>query len=276
MAESNWNFRLDFQGEGGAYQNSIFRNHIIGGGVFAHANHEWGGLTLGYNRTRINFKAGIGDIGQDDWFARGKLHVKPEFLNGKMTIRMDFYRINNNDPGNYTDDVTIIAPQLSWINQDQTIYLDIGYARSIYRRDLDVDQLTPTIGFALNDGYDWIQIRSYLIKSSNSLRSQGKAETVAIEAKWTHYFGHDKPLGVLEYIRLGVLAGERVFGVDHDAIDVFNLSNTQKGTVSLITQWTLTEKQKLLFGGGVSRYKNGFVNDSYILPFLYTGYSISF
>ena len=276
FAESSWNYRLDIQGEGGGYRGSLFRDYIAGGGVFVHADHERGGVTLGFSRTRINFKAGIGDIDQEEWFASGRLHTKTPILKGKFTTRLDFYRINNNDPGNYTDDVIIIAPQLSWMNQNRSFYLDIGYARSIYRRDLDVDQLTPTIGFAFNDGYDWIQLRSYLIKSSNSLRSQGKKETVAIDAKWTHYFGQDKPWGSLEYIRLGILAGERVFAVDGDIMDVFNLSNTQKGTLSLTSKWALTEKQKILLGVGLSRYKNGFVDDEYTLPIIYAGYSISF
>jgi hypothetical protein len=276
FAENSWNYRLDIQGEGGSYRGSLFRDYIAGGSVFVHANHKRGGVTLGFTRTRINFKAGIGDIDQEEWFASGRLHRKTSMLKGKFTTRLDFYRINNNDPGNYTDDVIIIAPQLSWMNQNKSFYLDIGYARSIYRRDLDVDQLTPTIGFAFNGGHDWIQLRSYLIKSSNSLRSQGKAETIAVDAKWTHYFGQDKPLGSLEYIRVGILAGERVFAVDGDAIDVFNLSNTQKGTVTLTTKWALSEKQKLLLGVGLSRYKNGFVDDEYTLPIGYAGYSIKF
>lgn len=275
-AEDSWKFRLDLQGEGGGYRNSLFRNYYIAGGAYIHADHNRGGVSLGYNRTRIDFKFGIGDIYQEDYYASGRLYFKPPVLEGVFTTRFDFYRINNNDPGNYTDDVIILAPQISWMNQNQSFYLDVGYVRSIYRRDLDVDQLTPTIGFALNDGHDWIQLRTYLIKSSNSLRSQGKAETVAVDAKWTHFFGQDKPLGYLESIRVGLLVGERVFAVDGDAIDVFNLSNTQKGTISLITQWALTEKQKILLGMALSRYKNGFINDTYTLPVGYAGYSISF
>jgi len=276
FAESSWNYRLDIQGEGGAYRGSLFRDYIAGGGVFIHADHKKGGVSFGFNRIRINFKEGIGDIDQEEWFASGRLHFETSIVEGVFSTRMDFYRINNNDPGNYTDDVIILAPQLSWLNQSKTFYLDIGYARSIYRRDLDVDQLTPTIGFAFNDGYDWIQLRTYLIKSSNSLRSQGKKETVAIDAKWTHYFGQDKPFGSLEYIRLGILAGERVFAVDGDIMDVFNLSNTQKGTLSLTTKWAVTEKQKIFLGVGFSRYKNGFIDDEYTLPIGYVGYSISF
>jgi hypothetical protein len=275
-AEDSWKFQLDLQGEGGGYRNSLFRNYYISGGIYIHANHKNGGISLGYNRSRIDFKFGIGDIFQEDYYASGRLHFKPAVLEGELTTRFDFYRINNNDPGNYTDDIIILAPQISWINRSRTVYLDVGYARSIYRRDLDVDQFTPTIGFAFNDGYDWIQLRTYLIKSSNSLRSQGKAETVAVDAKWTHYFGQDKPLGFLEYIRVSLLVGERVFAVDGDAVDVFNLSNTQKGTISLMTKWALTEKQKILLGMGLSRYKNGFINDTYTLPIGYAGYSISF
>ncbi len=275
-AEGAWKYRLEIQGEGGAYRNSLFRNYIIGGGVYIHADHDRGGITLGYNRTRIDFKLGIGDIFQEEYYVSSRLYFKSPILNGIFSTRFDFYRVNNNDPGNYTDDVIILAPQLSWMNQSQSFYLDVGYARSIYRRNLDVDQLTPTIGFAFNDGFDWLQLRTYLIKSSNTIRSQGKAETVAVDAKWTHYFGHNMPLGFLEYIRVGLLIGERVFAVDGDAIDVFNLSNTQKGTVSLTTKWALTKQQKFFVGFGLSRYKNGFVDDEYTLPIGYAGYSISF
>jgi hypothetical protein len=276
FAKESWNYRLDLQGEGGAYDNSRFRDSIASGGIFVRADHARGGITLGYNRTHINFKLGIEDIDQDDWFISGRLHFKPTLLPGTLTTRIDYYRVNNNDPGNFSDDVNVIAPQVSWINQNQSFYLDLGYTRSIYQRDLNVNQLTPTVGFALNNRYDWIQLRGYFIHSSNSLRSQGKSKTIAIEAKWTHHFGEDKPLGLLEYIKLGVLAGERVFAVDGDSADVFNLSNTQKGSVSLTTQWTLTEHQKLLFGASLSRYKNGFIGDTYTLPLIYADYSISF
>lgn len=276
IAENSWDYQLDIQGEGGVYSGSRFRNTIASGGVFARADHERGGITLGYNRTRINFGVGIGDIDQEDWFISGRLHFNPELLEGKLSTRVDFYRIDNNDPFNFTDDVIVIAPQISWINHNQSLYLDLGYVRSIYRRDLDVDQITPTVGFAFNNGFDWIRLRSYFIHSSNSLRSQGKSETIAVEAKWTHYFGQDRPLGSLEYIKIGLLAGERVFAVDGDAADVFNLSNTQKGTLSLATQWAVTEKQKLLFGMSLSRYKNGFIDDNYMLPLLYANYSVSF
>ncbi len=276
MAESSWDYRLDIQGEGGAYSNSRFRNSIASAGVFVRADHARGGITLGYNRTLINFKLGIKDIDQDDWFVSGRLHFKPALLTGRLTTRIDYYRINNNDPSNFSDDVNVIAPQISWLNQSQSFYLDLAYTQSIYQHDLNVHQLTPTVGFAFNNRYDWIQLRGYFIHSSNSLRSQGKSKTIAIEAKWTHHFGEDKPLGLLEYIKLGVLAGERVFAVDGDTADVFNLSNTQKGSVSLTTQWTLTEHQKLLFGASLSRYKNGFVGDTYTLPLFYADYSISF
>ena len=276
FAKGSWNYRFDLQGEGGAYGNSRFRDSIASAGVFIRADHAKGGVTLGYNRTLINFKLGIGEIDQEDWFVSGRLHYKSELLKGVFSTRLDFYRIDNNDPGNFSDDVNVIAPQVSWLNQNQTLYLDLGYARSMYQHDLKVNQYTPTVGFAFNNNYEWIQLRGYFIQFSNSLRSQGKSETIAIEAKWTHYFGQDRPLGLLESIKIGVLAGERVFAVDGDAADVFNLSNTQKGTVSLTTQWAVTENQKLLLGVSLSRYKNGFIDDTYTLPFLYANYSISF
>ncbi len=276
FAENNWNYRLDIQGEGGVYNNSRFRGSVASTGVFIRADHQTGGITLGYNRTRINFKAGIDDIDQNDWFLSGRLHFQPALLAGTLSTRLDFYRVDNNDPSDFTDDVIVIAPQVSWINQNQSLYFDLGYAHSIYRHNLNINQLTPTVGFAFNQKYDWIQLRSYLIHSTDSLRSQGKSETIAVEAKWTHYFGQDMPLGALENIKIGILAGERVFAVDGDTADVFNLSNTQKGSVSLTTQWALTDHQKLLFGLSLSRYKNGFVGDTYILPLAYANYSISF
>lgn len=276
FAESSWNYQLDIQGEGGVYSGSQFRNSIASTGVFVRADHPTGGITLGYNRTRINFKAGINDIDQNDWFVSGRLHFQPTLLAGTLSTRLDVYRVDNNDPGDFTDDVVVIAPQVSWINKNQSLYLDLGYAHSMYRHNLDINQFTPTIGFAFNHRYDWIQLRSYFIHSSNSFRSQGKSETIAVEAKWTHYFGQDMPLGSLENIKIGILAGERVFAVDGDAADVFNLSNTQKGSISLTTQWSLTKHQKLLFGVSLSRYKNGFIGDTYTLPLLYADYSISF
>jgi hypothetical protein len=268
-AAGEWITTAGAQAVYGSYGSSTQRDQVTGYGAVLSSDYlERGGFTLGLNRTDIKMNAGSEDIGQNALFASGKLNFTPDGVAGRLTGRMDVHVINNDDATNDTDGVKAYAPQVSYLSFDKRRYFDLGYARSIYRNDLEVNQFTPTVGFALNEGADWLQVRGWFIDPSNAARAQGESSTTALEAKLTHWFGANKPLG-LDNVRLSALVGKRIYAVDPDAGAVANLSDVQRGGVSLGGEWKLGESMSVLAILSRDNYRNATIADDYSLT---TGY----
>jgi len=264
-AAGEWTTTAGAQVVYGSYGSSTQRDQVTGYGAVLSSDYlERGGFTLGLNRTDIKMNAGYEDIGQNALFASGKLNFTPDGVAGRLTGRMDVHVINNDDATNDTDGVKAYAPQVAYLSFDKRRYFDLGYARSIYRNDLDVNQFTPTVGFALNEGADWLQVRGWLIDPSNVARAQGESSTTALEAKLTHWFGANKPLG-LDNVRLSALVGKRIYAVDPDAGAVANLSDVQRGGVSLGGEWKLGKSMSVLAILSRDNYNNATLADDYSL-----------
>ena len=264
-AAGEWTTTVGAQAVYGSYSGSVLRDKITGYGAVVSSDYlERGGFTLGLNRTDVKMKPGNADIGQNALFASGKLNFTPDSVAGRLTGRMDIHAIDNDDASGDTDGVKAYAPQISYLSHDKSRYFDLGYARSNYRNDLTVDQWTPTAGFALNDGADWVQLRGWFIDPSNSARAQGKGSTSALEAKLTHWFGSNKPLG-LDNVRLSALAGERVYAVDPDAGAVANLSDIQRGGVGVGGEWKFGKSGSVLAILSRDNYRNATLSNDYRL-----------
>ncbi|OGQ97909.1 MAG: hypothetical protein A2505_05260 [Deltaproteobacteria bacterium RIFOXYD12_FULL_55_16] len=264
-AAGEWSTTAGAQAVYGSYSGSTQRDQVTGFGAVLSSDYlERGGFTLGLNRTDIKMNTGSEDIGQNALFASGKLNFTPDGVAGRLTGRMDVHLINNDDATNDTDGVKAYAPQVSYLSFDKRRYFDLGYARSNYRNDLEVNQWTPTVGFALNEGADWVQLRGWVIDPSNAARAQGETSTYALEAKLTHWFGANKPLG-LDNVRLSGLVGERIYAVDHDAGAVANLSDVQRGGVSLGGEWKLGKSLSMLAMLSRDNYRNATLADDYSL-----------
>ncbi len=276
MAQSDWEWKLDAQGSYGSYSGSTLRDDVSSVGAIVSGEYlDSGGITLGYTYTTVGLKAPASDIDQSNIFLSGRLHFTPDQVPGRISLRMDVHFVDNNDPTGNTDEVTVVAPQVSYLSFDKNLYLDLGYARSVYQNSLSLNQWTPTIGFAMNDGSDWLQARLYYIESSNAARSQGKSNTSAIEAKYTHYFGPNGIAG-LDNLQLGALLGERMFAVDGDAGAIYNLADIQKGALTVGGQWKLDESSRILLVGGYEKYTNNTIADDYNSTFVYLNYSAQF
>ncbi len=263
MAGEEWDVKLDVQASTGDYSGSTQRNDVNSIGAFVSAEYlDKVGFTLGYSNTKIDFKSNIKDIDQDVFYASARTYLTPDKVSGKFTLRLDLYKVDNNDATKSTDEGRIIAPQISFIPTSKNWYVDLGYTHSNYAGSLSLDQWTPTVGFAFNNKYDWLQLRGYFIDSSNSARTQGEGSTQALEAKLTHYFKPGAALGVDRFYATA-LVGERIFAVDSDAASVYNLADIQKGSLSLGAAWDLNDSWDVLFIAGVERYDNQSINDEY-------------
>jgi len=269
QADDEWDIKVDLQGNYGDYADSTQRDSLWSAGVIVTADYlENVGFTVGYNRTEVTYTPGTPKLNQDALFASLRYYDTPDILPGRLTYRLDGHLINNDDPTGNTDEGRIIAPQIAYLAFDKSLYLDLGYAHSSYAGDLTLDQWTPTLGVALNQGNDWLQLRGYLIHSSNAVRTQGKQDTSAVEAKLTHYFGPDALLGI-DRLQSGLLAGQRMYAVDGDAGAVYNLADIQKGSLSLGGSWDFGESWSMLMVGGLEKYTNEDISDDYDNRYLY-------
>jgi hypothetical protein len=301
-AEDSWYIKTDFQFLYTAYQDSTLKEGLIGGGPIINISYlEQASITLSYSVTKVSFKnpaiienynttdssgnaitlqnyeLGQEDIEQNSIFLSTSYNIYTDKL-GKFITRFDFHSINNDDASGSSDGVIVYAPQLSFLPYSGKYYIDLGLAHSTYpysgsstyNSDLTLTQLTPTLGYEFNAD-NWIQIRAYLISSSDNARSQGKSDFASIEPKWTHWYG--KNILGIDNSQLSALIGERLFAVDPDAGAVYNTPDMQTGSISLGMQWKLNESNTLQFNTGLDRYhaknNNVSIDEDFTGVFLY-------
>jgi hypothetical protein len=274
-----WFASVDIQGLLSTYSGTTARDTLHNFGVFIHGDYlERAGVTFGYNRTALGFADDDRDIAQDSLFLSGRWTTTPDWASGRVTWRLDGHVISNDDASGETDDVTAVAPQVSYLNYARTLYVDLGFATTSYgdgglaSGSLDIDQWTPTLGFGFNEQRDWVQLRAYLIEPSSPGRARGEEDTAALELKWTHWPAGWRLLG-MDSVRTSVMLGERIFAVDPDAGGVYNLSDLQTGGVSLGGEWALSERDRLLLLIGVEEYENGDIAEAYRNSFVYLSFS---
>jgi len=273
-AEDDWSVKTDVQALYGNYSGSLQRSSLSSGGLIVSADYlDKGGFSLAANYARLAFKTGS-SINQQGYYANARYKLYFDALPGPLTVMLNGHFVNNNDITRNTDNVKVVAPQISFVNYAKTFYVDFGYAHSIYQNNLNVNQFTPTLGFGFNHGADWLQARGFFIKPSNRLRSQNKSSTSAVDVKWSHWFAPGS-WHHLEKMQLGGLFGERIYAVDNDAAAVYNLADIQRGSLSLALQWRVTESLHLMLMGGNERYLNNTIGNSYNNRFAYLDISKS-
>lgn len=283
QAADDWTLRLTPQGLYSSFSGSATRDYLWSYGAALDMQYlERGGVSLGAEHTDLHAKAGGRSISQNSAFVSGYVHLTPDSLPGRLTLRMDVLGANNNDVTNETDQVRVWAPQVSFMNRSKSLYLDVGYAESRYgdsttpgRGSLRVRQWTPTVGIGFNGGADWLQLRLYDVRNDNALRSASKSKTTAVEGKWIHYF---KPRGwIPEQLQLGVLGGERIYAVDPDTRALYNLSDLHKGGVTLGAHWKLGTNTRLMLSTGYNRFEAvaapGAAATTYTGAYVYSGLS---
>ena len=257
----------------GSYSGSVLRDTLTDRGIRVTANYlDEGGITAGYSRTRVGMKTSP-SISQDNWLLSGHLNHYLDSGNGKLTFRLDGYRLNNNDFAGGTGGVTTYAPQISWLSSDSMKYSDLGFAYSSYPNQLTVKQYTPTAGFGFDRGSDWIQLRAYLIRGLNPARAEGKSSTTGMDAKWTHYFSPGSPI-MPTFASLGIFLGEKIYAVDMDAMSVANLADLQRGGETVSLGWKMARNVKLFALLGQSRYRNALIANDYKLNVGYLDLSV--
>ncbi len=249
------------------FKDSPTRNQMHNAGIFISADYlERSGVTFGFSQTELDNISSYADIAQQNYYASVNKHLTPDGASGKVTLRGDLHFIRNNDSTNETDNVFALQPQISYLSFDKKWYMDLGYAYSEYGSSnrglgqLHVHQITPTLGMGFNQGRDWLQLRYYGINLSNSQRAQNQKNTHALETKWTHYFSGQ---GLTpEQIQLGMLFGERLYGVDSDTAGIYNLSDLQNSSLTLGAQWKIARRTTFSTSLGIEEYETQFASQT--------------
>ena len=295
-ASNSWTFAFIPQTWYGSYQDSLTRDAILSYGLFTSADYlEKGGVTFGYNRSSVSGKSGTADIVGPDIeeaavFLSGHYSAFPDALPGKLTFRLDGYSVEDKStitettviPGGgmggndrvmststtYTDNIVAGLFQISFSNYVETYYVDIGYAASSYdydaadvMRDNDVQQFTPTAGFAFNESSDWLQARAYIIRLQHGDNTNQKTSSNAVELQWTHWYQAQAFLG-LDSIGINGVIGERISAVNPDAGEIYSLSDRQNSSISLVMSWQLDDSMELTALAGYDQYTDFLANES--------------
>jgi hypothetical protein len=274
-ASDAWKVNTAAQGTYLGYSNSQYRDSLHEEGAVVSADYlDEGGVTAGYTHTELTLKNNQPRLDQNSYFLSARKHFYIDELAGKITLRADGHFIDNTDPSNDTDDVSVGATQASYLSNNKKYYADFGYAYSHYQNNLHVSQYTPTVGVGVFDGDGWLQLRGYFIETSNPTRAQGLSSTQAAEIKYTHWLTPDglfKPSN----LQIGGLVGRRFYAVDMDAGTVANLADVQTGGITTGAEWKVGEHGKVLLLGGNNFYKNRTASDSYSGAFGYLNANVA-
>ncbi len=275
-----WQTKIVPQAYWQSYESSMSRKHAANAGVYLIADYlDSGRLGFGYNYTKLDLTNNA-EISEDILYISGQYSLFPDMLPGKLALRLDAYIGDSTLQYNVTNppskvgggsttikestDITAFQPQLAFSNYAKTFYADIGYAYSKYNgiSITEVKQITPTLGFGWNDGYDWLQLRAYLIKIDDAASAYSNNQLESLEAKYTYWF-KDKTAMNMDFIRLSILVGERALAVDPDAGVIYSSADKQKGSIDGSIQWKLSERSNILTLVGYNHYVNDTLLDDY-------------
>jgi len=264
----------------GVYDESQYRNSTKGTSINIQGNviNQWG-FSVGFEHSQILYNFGIPAYEQDAIYLSGYLSNAPERTFGTYTTRLDYNCVIDRTSNDYADDACVIAPQISYLRYDNSLYFDLGYAISDYgtgtlvTEPLRIEQWTPTLGFSLNQhATHWMRLRGYLIHSNNLARSQQINQTNALEIKYFYYpLSHFRIIPT--YIDVSAMAGERMYAVDRDTSSISNLSDLENNAQSLGAQWHLSKSFSVVISASRTRFYNStaFVDKRYTLRSTWLG-----
>ena len=278
-AGERWYIDATADGKFGKYSDSVLRDNFYSASARLNIDYlDYYSVALVYNNLKVNYKdtgAGEFDITQDAFAGRFQYHFYKDALGGRLTTQLVVHSLTNNARATVAaDDVIIIAPKLAYMSYDRDLAMGLEYAWSDYSNNSSfiIQQLTPSIGFGFNRNSDWIQLKAYLITSSDKSLSQNEDSLTSASIKWEHWFNPGPAFGV-HNLFIDVLAGERVFAVDNDTFSVYNLEDVQQGSVLLGLGWRPDEDLDITAIAGVEKYKNKIIDNSYNREYLYISLS---
>lgn len=273
-AGERWYIDAEAKVSAGQYSDSLLRDDFYSAGMLLNVDYiDIYSFAFTYNYLKINFKdsaAGAFDVSQDAFTGRFQYHFYNDALAGKVTAQLVAHNITNTATMAVSADVIVLAPKITYTSYSKDLLVGFEYARSDYagRRNLVINQYTPSIGFGFNQNDDWLQINAYFIQSNNVLLSYGEDSLSSIRLKWRHLF-ESSTLFAINNFFIDALAGERVFAVDNESFDIYNLEGVQQESVLLGLGWRPAEDFDITAIAGVEKFTNKLIDNDYQRQYLY-------
>lgn len=228
----DWSGYTDVSWLTGAYSGDTTRTSVNAYGASINLSYlERAGIKVAGSQLSLTDNGNA--ITQQSAFVSAYMNYFCDTFGGVFTFRLDTHQADLSDDLTYKDSVRAYAPQISFLNYQKNFYLDLGYSVSTYDLGLEAKQYTPTLGFAFNQGSDWLQMRGYLIDTTDTV-SGVVSSTQAAEFKLTHW----TELGsVFSQLFVHALVGERILAVDGDAAAIYSLVDKQQGGGAIGAAW---------------------------------------
>ena len=274
FADKRWYVSATLNGMAGKYSESDYRNDLFSGSAWLNVDYiDVYSVAVAYNNLNVNYTdVGMGsyDINQESVAARFQYNFYNDALGGKITTQLVAHSVTNDSPLMLSDDVVIVAPKIIYTNYSKTFVIDFEYVYSDYSNNNEfiMEQFSPAIGFGFNKNSDWVQIKAFLIQSSERKFSQDEESLTSIKINWQHEFYSPTLFGINDFF-IDVLSGERVFAVDNETFSVLNLEGVQQGSVLFGLGWRVGEDFDVAAVVGTEKYKNKLIDDTYNREHLY-------
>jgi hypothetical protein len=205
-----------------------------------------GGFSVGLQSTHIDMQPLVPKATQDqnNWLLSGYVYAPSPSLSGRFKWQLDVHRVLNDALQGNSDGVTAVVPQLSWVSFDRPLTFDLSYAQSRYPNTRTIHQISPSVGFGLNNNQNWFQIRGYLIHNLEPGVSMGMTSSHATDFRLIQLFQSPSPW-VPQSVTLGLERGKKIYFVDAVTQTVHNVPMRNDGGESIAAIWNLGQKTQL-------------------------------
>ena len=247
VAQDSWQVNAAVNAMTGDYDGSRVMRKQHGLGVRLNAERlNQGGFSVGLQSTHIDMQPLVPKATQDqnNWLLSGYAYTPSPSLSGRFKWQLDVHRVLNDALQGNSDGVTAVVPQLSWVSFDRPLTFDLSYAQSRYPNTRTIHQISPGVGFGLNNNQNWFQIRGYLIHNLEPGVSMGMTSSHATDFRLIQLFQSPSPW-VPQSVTLGLERGKKIYFVDAVTQTVHNVPMRNDGGESIAAIWNLGQKTQL-------------------------------
>lgn len=256
LSQEGWQLNSALTAMSGHYDGAQTMNNQDGLGIKVSGEKDktWG-FTASLQSTKIDMNRFMPKPtqNQDNWLLSGFMHTPSHVLPGRWTFQLDSHRVTNDATQNISSDVSVIAPQVTWLSYSQPLKLDLSYANSRYKDTALVRQFSASIAYGFNQAKDWLQVRSYAITNLEPASALGQSSTRAMDVKLTHIMDSRSTFAP-QSLTFGIEHGKRIYVVDMPTQTVYNLPMLNEGGESVTGTWKLSSKTDLSLQYSKTRY----------------------
>lgn len=214
-------------------------------------------------QNHIDYLAPIEDpLKQQDYAIRASLALHSDWIQGKLTPQIWVHRINNDDPTQLTDNVSVRELQLSFQPWQQAWHARIAFAESDYEYLGIVQQWRAA--FSYQAGQHWFELGyAQMQPDFEDDYAEFKSRYHALQVAWQYFPKQQR--WFLPHSWFGkLMMGPQLMPVDANIFSVTNLLAEETRRVSLGLSWLLPVWQtELTLMGSEALFYNPTLNERY-------------